>query len=120
MPNPDLALKPGMYAEVNLENQSFEPTLVVPRSAVIETGMRALVFVSGPDGALMPREVTPGRTSGRFMELLDGVEAGEHIVSSAAFLVDAESNLGTMTGGLVAEGADMEGMEGMDHSGHDE
>jgi multidrug efflux pump subunit AcrA (membrane-fusion protein) len=120
LPNPDLVLKPGMYAEVNLENQSFEPALVVPRSAVIETGMRTLVFVSRADGALMPREVRPGRTSGRFMELLDGVEAGERVVSSAAFLVDAESNLGTMTGGLVAEGADMEGMEGMDHSGHDE
>ena len=114
LPNPEMILKPGMYVEIVLEATVLAPTLVVPRSAVIQTGERALVFSGGAEGALMPREVTPGRTSGRFMELLAGVEAGERVVSSAAFLVDAESNLGTMTGGLEAEGTGE-----TDHSGHD-
>ncbi len=121
--NAALDFKPGMYAQVNLEALPSAACLVVPRSAVILTGERALVFVSGPDGALRPREVTPGRTSGRFMELLDGVDPGERVVSSAAFLVDAESNLGTMTGGLEMETTEdegMAGMEGMDHSSHDD
>lgn len=98
LPNPTLALKPGMYADISLEVPPSPPTPVVPRSAVIETGERALVFVRSHDGALLPREVTVGRASGRFTQILAGLEPGEHVVSSAAFLVDAESNLGTMTG----------------------
>jgi len=107
--NPDLALMPGMYAQIEFRALPAPPTLVVPRSSVIITGERALVFVQAADGALLPREVVPGRTAGRFMEVLGGLTMGERIVSSAAFLVDAESNLGTMTG----EDANM---EGMDHS----
>ena len=118
LPNPDLGLKPGMYAQIRLESLPTEPTLVVPRSAVIATGERTLVFVQAADGALLPREVQPGRTAGRYMQILSGLEEGERIVSSAAFLVDAESNLGTMTGDIdMAD--DTGGMEGMDHSGSD-
>jgi Cu(I)/Ag(I) efflux system membrane fusion protein len=98
--NPGLALKPGMYASITLQVPPAEPTTVVPRSAVIETGERALVFVQSADGTLRPREVTVGRTSGQLTQILAGLEAGEQVVSSAAFLVDAESNLGTMTGDL--------------------
>lgn len=109
--NPERALKPGMYARIDLEALAAEPTLVVPRSAVIATGERALVFVRSENGTLVPRNVEPGRTADRFMEILSGVHAGERVVSSAAFLVDAESNLGTMTG-------EMEGMtQEMDTSG---
>lgn len=114
LPNPDFLLRPGMYASVELESLSTPLTLVVPRSAVFETGERALVFVADADGALTPREVQPGRTSGRFMEILTGLSAGEEVVSSAAFLVDAESNLGTMRGASPADTS----MEGMDHSEH--
>jgi RND family efflux transporter MFP subunit len=102
LPNPGLAFKPGMYANIDLQVPPSEPSAVVPRSAVIETGERALVFVQGSDGALHPREVTVGRTSGQFTQILAGLVGGERVVSSAAFLVDAESNLGTMT--LAHEG----------------
>ena len=125
--NPDLALKPGMYAQISLAVPPTAPTLVVPRSAVLETGERSLVFVREADGTLVPREVTPGRTSGREMELLSGVKAGETVVSSAAFLVDAESNLGNMAmpgmdmGSGSSKGSspadDMDGMPGMDMGG---
>jgi RND family efflux transporter MFP subunit len=116
--NPRLELKPGMYAELTLRGLPTAPTLVVPRSSVILTGVRALTFVRASDGALRPRDVVPGRTSGRFMEILEGLEPGELVVSSAAFLVDAESNLGTMTGGAEdgPAGMLMDGAEGMDHS----
>ena len=106
LPNPDLLLKPGMYAQIELESLPTQPTIVVPRSALIQTGERALVFVQSSDGALLPREVDAGRTSGRFTSILSGLRSGERVVSSAAFLVDAESNLGTMTG----EGEGLEGM----------
>lgn len=114
LPNPTLALRPGMYAQIELHSLPTPATLVVPRSAVMATGQRALVFVQDADGALVPREVVLGRTADRFIQILDGLAVGERVVSSAAFLVDAESNLGTMTG--AARDADMEGMEGMDHS----
>lgn len=98
LPNPGGRLKPGMYAELTLAVPPSEPTLVVPRSAVVETGRRTLVFVADSDGALLPHEVRLGRASGDLVEILAGVDEGERVVSSAAFLVDAESNLGTMTG----------------------
>jgi multidrug efflux pump subunit AcrA (membrane-fusion protein) len=97
LPNPALELKPGMYASVDLLVPPSEPSTIVPRSAVIETGERALVFVRRADGMLHPREVVVGRTSGQLTQILEGVSPGEQVVSSAAFLVDAESNLGTMT-----------------------
>ena len=119
LPNPRLELKPGMYAQIRLDVPPGPPTLVVPRSAVLATGERSLVFVQQKNGELMPREVTMGRTSGRLQELLDGVEPGERVVSSAAFLVDAESNLGSM----AMPGMDMgspssdDDMSGMDMGG---
>ncbi|MDA0328094.1 MAG: efflux RND transporter periplasmic adaptor subunit [Gemmatimonadetes bacterium] len=105
---------PGMYAQVEFQALAAPPTLVVPRSSVLVTGERALVFVQASDGALHPREVVPGRTAGQLMEILSGLAAGERIVSSAAFLVDAESNLGTLRGvpGSMPDTSDV------DHSGH--
>jgi len=116
LPNPDLALKPGMYADITLQVPPLAPAAVVPSSSVIETGERALVFVQSADGALLPREVTVGRTSGQFTQILEGLAVGERVVSAAAFLVDAESNLGTMTGDVGQATTGPGGMEGMDHS----
>ena len=139
LPNAALALRPGMFAQIDLDVPPGPPTLVVPRSAVIATGERALVFVQDADGTLVPHEVRMGRTSGQLQELLLGVEEGERVVASAAFLVDAESNLGSMTsmpgmdmgapgddptgggveGGMEgSETPDMPAMPGMDHSAH--
>jgi hypothetical protein len=66
----------------------------VPTGAVLTTGERDVVFVRQADGTLMPREVTLGLPAGREIEVLAGLEAGEIVVSSATFLIDAESNLG--------------------------
>jgi Cu(I)/Ag(I) efflux system membrane fusion protein len=124
LPNPDGLLKPGMYARIRLEAPALEPAPVVPRSALLSTGTRSLVFIRSDDGALVPREVTPGRTVGRDIQILEGVRPGERVVSSAAFLVDAESNLGALTAGMAMEGMEMgdaagSDVEGMDHSQHD-
>ena len=126
LPNPNGALKPGMYARVTLDIPAALPSLVVPRAAVLSTGVRSLVFVQGSDGALVAREVVPGRTEGRDVEILEGLSEGERVVSSAAFLVDAESNLGALTAGMempatpdtldsMPEDSPVE----MDHSQHD-
>lgn len=106
LPNPELALKPGMYARIELTVSGDGPSVVVPRSAVLSTGERSLVFVREPDGTLVPRNVVPGRTEGRTIEILTGLSEGERVVSSAAFLVDAESSLGALTGGEAMDGSE--------------
>lgn len=128
--NPEGRLRPGMYAQVSLTAPAGVPTIVIPRSAVLSTGERALVFVEDATGSLVPRPVTPGRIAGREVEIIAGLAEGERVVSAASFLVDAESNLGAlveMGGGTVPgaeetdhSGHDMSGTgEGMDHSGHE-
>jgi len=94
LPNPAGALRPGMFATLVFDARVGTDVLNVPADAVVMTGVRNLVFVVGPDRALEAREVTlGGRAAGR-VEILDGVKAGERIVASGNFLVDAESRLG--------------------------
>lgn len=94
IPNGDGRLKPGMFANVRLAVSGSEPTLTVPRAAVLNTGERSVVFVRDDAGTLVPRPVRTGLAGGDRIEVLDGLSAGETVVSSAAFLIDAESSLG--------------------------
>ena len=107
LPNHDLRLKPGMYATLRITTGTGDSVLSVPRSAVLSTGERSIVFVRDSSGALAPREVALGAANDERVEILRGVRAGEIVVASATFLVDAESNLGTALGGM----GDMPGME---------
>lgn len=107
LPNGDLRLKPGMYATLRIEGAQRGGVLTIPRDAVLGTGVRNVAFVRGADGRLAPRELVLGATSGGRVEVLRGLAAGETVVASATFLVDAESNLGKAMGGM----GDMPGME---------
>jgi membrane fusion protein, copper/silver efflux system len=97
--NADMALKPGMYATISFRAPT-SPVLSVPRAAVLVTGLRNLVFVRDPGGTLTPRSVTLGTTTDDRTEILSGLAAGEQVVASGTFLVDAESNLGAALGGM--------------------
>jgi Cu(I)/Ag(I) efflux system membrane fusion protein len=108
LPNSDLILKPGMYATIQIRGAARSDALSVPRSAVLATGTRTLVFVKGADGILSPREVELGGNTDDRVEILRGLTAGETVVSSATFLIDAESNLGAALGAMT-------NMPGMDH-----
>jgi len=105
--NPGLQLKPGMYATILIAGNERSHVLTVPRSAVLSTGERSIVFVRDTSGHLVPREVSLGASNDERIEILRGLVAGETVVSSATFLVDAESNLGTALGGM----GDMPGMD---------
>jgi Cu(I)/Ag(I) efflux system membrane fusion protein len=107
LPNGDLRLKPGMYATIRIAGNERTNVLTVPRSAVLATGERSIVFVRDSSGTLTPREVSVGASNDDRVEILRGLAAGETVVSSATFLVDAESNLGTALGGM----GNMPGME---------
>ena len=106
VPNSGGLLKPGMYASLTLGAPLGNGVLSLPAEAVVMTGERNLVFVVGAGGMLEPREVTLGaRADGRVV-IQDGVRAGDVVVASANFLVDAESRL--ITGGAMPP---MPGME---------
>lgn len=98
--NPGLALKPGMYATIRIIGGSHQSVLSVPRSAVLSTGERSLVFVKRRDGMLEPHPVVLGVANDEQVEILSGLAAGDTVVASATFLVDAESNLGSVLGGM--------------------
>ena len=100
MPNAALRLKPGMYATFHFTGGSRGRVLSVPSSAVLTTGERNLVFVRRADGQLEPRAIHVGVTGQDRVEVLSGLTAGETVVASATFLVDAESNLGSALGGM--------------------
>ncbi len=92
LPNPDLALRPDMYANVRIEADRGE-RLVVPQSAVLYAGERSFVFRSLGDGRFRPQRVEVGLRSGEDVEILAGLEAGDPIVTSATFLIASESRL---------------------------
>jgi Cu(I)/Ag(I) efflux system membrane fusion protein len=98
--NRDRLLKPGMYATIRIQGAERPNVLTIPRVAVLSTGERSIVFVREANGTLLPREVALGSTTAERVEILRGLSAGEQVVSSATFLVDAESNLGTALGGM--------------------
>lgn len=111
LPNPDLALLPGMHGVVRIDGEGKEGTLV-SRDAVIEAGEHAYVILAKGGGLFAPKEV---RILGRDSEnlLVEGVSEGDEVVSSAGFFIDAESRLraalqgmGAISGGAHSHGAD--------------
>jgi Cu(I)/Ag(I) efflux system membrane fusion protein len=92
VPNEDGALRPGMYATVSLERPLGE-VVALPEEAVIDTGLRKVVFVEVAEGRFQPREVTLGRKGDTHYEVLSGLAPGERAVVSAQFLLDSESRL---------------------------
>lgn len=103
--NPGLKFKPGMYAQVEIRSSAPREALLIPRTAVLVTGQRTLVFVQEQNGTLAPRDVQTGLAAGSDVEILSGLEAGDVVVTSANFLIDAESNLGASLGAMA--GMDM-------------
>lgn len=93
--NPDGLLKPGMFANVVLDDGARQDVLQVPSEAVITTGRRSVVIVADGGGKFHPAEVHLGRESGGQYEILDGLTEGQTILISGQFMIDSESNLKT-------------------------
>jgi len=91
-PNPDLRLKPGMYADVEIEVDAGEG-ITVPRSAVLTTGTRHLVFVDRGNGRFEPRDITITSRSNEYFLVSQGLKEGEVMVTSANFLIDSEAQM---------------------------
>lgn len=91
--NPEGLMKPAMYADVVFQIGEPGGVAAVPNSAVIDSGTRQVVLVAKGEGRFEPRAVKLGRRGEGYVEVLEGVSAGEDVVTSATFLIDAESNL---------------------------
>ncbi len=107
--NPDGLLLPQLSATGSLEIGANEPQLAVPASALIDTGSRQIVYVETSPGTYTLRNVKvgpagelPADGSTRWVPVLEGLAAGEKVVTSGAFLIDAEAQLL----GLPGSGAD--------------
>lgn len=86
-------LKPDMYATVIIHSPVAREAVAIPEQAVIRTGERAVGIVALGEGWFEPRELRLGVTADGWVEVLDGIRAGERIVTSSQFLIDSESNL---------------------------
>ena len=91
--NPEGLLKPAMFAQVELPSGNGKPVLSVPKSAVIDSGTRQSLLVSLGEGRFEPRNVRLGQRGEQYVEIVDGLKAGENVVIAANFLLDSESNL---------------------------
>jgi len=96
VPNPNGDLKPEMYLSATIW-ASLGKHLAIPITAVLNTGMRTLVFVEKEPGQYEPREVRLGQEAEDAYEILEGIREGEKVVTSANFLVDSESKIRSLT-----------------------
>jgi len=99
VPNPDRILKSGLYVTATLRIPIGE-ALSVPVGAVINTGVRSVVFVDRGGGTFDAVEVVPGSQAGDYLQVLKGVAAGERVVSAGTFLLDAEARLNPAAGSV--------------------
>ena len=101
--------KPGMFANVTIKSPVSFNTIAVPEQSLIRSGERTIAVISLGGGYFDPREIKTGVTASGYVQILDGIKAGEKIVTSSQFLIDSESN-------LKAAINLMKGHEGMDMS----
>jgi len=101
LPNPDGTLLPDMYADVEVATGDTKPVVAVPDDAVIDTGERQVVLLDRGEGRFEPKEVKVGVRGTGYTEIRDGISAGDRVVTSANFLIDAESNLKAALQGMA-------------------
>ncbi|MGR9043708.1 MAG: efflux RND transporter periplasmic adaptor subunit [Gammaproteobacteria bacterium] len=100
--NSELLLKPDMYAQVAILASNQVDAVTIPSEAVVRSGTRNQVFVKRAPGKFEPRPVTLGLSSNGRVAVLEGLEAGEKVVTSAQFLIDSESKLREATAKMIA------------------
>jgi Cu(I)/Ag(I) efflux system membrane fusion protein len=90
--NADRFLRPDMYVHVHLK-AGLGKRLVVPEQAVLYSGRSRVVFLDLGDGRLQPRKIKTGLRNRKWIEILEGVQEGDTVVTSGNFLIASESKL---------------------------
>lgn len=92
--NPQQRLKPGMYLQVQLaQNAGAKPVLAIPQEALIGNGDRNRVLVAEGNGHFAPVEVVAGLAQDGWVEIKQGLQAGQQVVTSGQFLIDSEASM---------------------------
>lgn len=99
--NAELLLKPDLFADVTIHAGKQVDAIVVPAEAIVRSGAQTQVFVVRGPGKFEPRPVTTGLSSNDEVAIVDGISAGEEVVSSAQFLIDSESKLREATAKML-------------------
>jgi len=112
--NPDEGLKPNMYANVRILGGPKENIIVIPLEGLIRTGREERVIIDLGEGRFEARDVVSGIESGDYVEIIQGVDEGEHVVTSGQFLIDSEASMRAgikrmhkPTGGAAEESKEM-------------
>ncbi len=103
IPNPGGRLRAGMFATVSFQPVATPDAITVPSHAVLMTGQRNLVVVDLGGGRFAPRPVTLGHRGAERVEILEGLEEGERVVTSAQFLIDSEASLQEAIQKMIAQ-----------------
>jgi hypothetical protein len=98
--NPDMHLLPGMFVNATFVSRAAEPSIVVPRSAVLDTGTRKIVYLSRPNGVFEAREVQVGAATEDLFPVLHGLALGDNVVLNGNFLIDSQAHLSSGVSGL--------------------
>ena len=93
VPNPSMRLRPGMFAQVKFAAPAGHDILAIPRSAVLDTGMRKFVYVAKCNGEFEGRQVQLGTPGNDYYPVLSGLKEGERIVSQGSFLIDSQTRI---------------------------
>ncbi|MGB9205111.1 MAG: efflux RND transporter periplasmic adaptor subunit [Terriglobales bacterium] len=93
VPNPNLRLRPGMFVQVKFAAPAGRDVLAIPRSAVLDTGTRQIVYVAKSNGEFEGRQVQLGTPGNDYYPVLAGLKEGERIVSQGSFLIDSQTRI---------------------------
>lgn len=117
LPNPELILKPDMFTNVTIATELRAQVIAVPDEAVIRSGTRNLAVVALGEGRFEPREIVLGLDSGDgWLEVQEGLEENDIVVTSGQFLIDSESRLQEAVQKLLSAKTSPGG--GGEHAGH--
>ena len=97
--NPEFTLRPDMFVDVEFP-VTLPPAITVPAEAVLDSGMKQIVFVDRGRGFFEPRKVKTGWRFGDRVEIVEGLAPGERIVISGNFLIDSESRMKLAAAGM--------------------
>lgn len=98
--NQQMRLLPGMFVNATFVSRAAEPSIVVPRSAVLDTGTRKIVYVARPNGVYEAREVQVGAATEDLFPVLHGLAMGDSVVLNGNFLIDSQAHLSSGVSGL--------------------
>jgi len=98
--NPGMRLLPGMFVNATFVSRAAQAAIVVPRSAVLDTGTRKIVYLARPNGVFEAREVQVGTPSNDLFPVSSGLAMGDKVVLNGNFLIDSQAHLSSGMSGL--------------------